>query len=111
MQDGPKRLWIGPRLILRPLLPTGHTAENNKELIDIFDHKIYVIYINLWLTYRCLSNLITQFNAVKNINLWTKVSVLFSGFRPPKLSLSITINELLRFGLIDVDNDSLEDTV
>ena len=37
-----------------------------------------------------------------------KLSVSFSGSRLPKMSVSITINNLVHFGLITVDTDSLE---
>ena len=37
-----------------------------------------------------------------------KFSVSFSSYCPPKLSVSITINHLIHFGLITVDTDSLE---
>ena len=40
-----------------------------------------------------------------------KLSVAFSGSHPPNLSFSVTVNQLVRFGLIAVDNDSLEDPV
>ena len=40
-----------------------------------------------------------------------KLSVSFSGSCPPKLSVSITINYLVHFGLITVDIDSLESFV
>ena len=40
-----------------------------------------------------------------------KLSVSFSGSRPPKLSVSTAINHLVRFGLISVDTDSLESFV
>ena len=52
MQYRPKHLVLGPCIWLRPsLLPTttkGHTAENYKELINIFEHKVYSFYIHLW---------------------------------------------------------------
>ena len=37
-----------------------------------------------------------------------KLSVSFSGSRPPKLSFSIKINHLVHFGLITVETNSLE---
>ena len=37
-----------------------------------------------------------------------KLLVSFSGSRPPKISVSITINHLVNFGLINVDTDSLK---
>ena len=35
-----------------------HTAENDQELINIFEHKIYSFYIHLWLTYHRPSHFI-----------------------------------------------------
>ena len=40
-----------------------------------------------------------------------KLSVLFSGSCPPKRSVTITINDLLHFGLISVETDILENIV
>ena len=40
-----------------------------------------------------------------------KLSVSFSGSRPPKLSFSIKINHLVHFGLITVETDSLKSFV
>ena len=84
------------------------TAMNS---INIIEHKIYTFHIHSWFTSHRPSHFITQFNVVWPSEQRKKLSVSFPGSRPPKLAFSITIKQSVRFGLIAVENDSLEDPV
>ena len=87
----------------------NHTAENDREPINIIEHNIYVFYINLWLTYHHPSCFIIQFNAARPSEQWLKLSVSLSGSCTTNMSFHIIINQSARFGMIAADKYSLED--
>ena len=62
------------------------------DLINIFEHKIYTFHLHILLPSHCTSHLIIQFTVAQPSEQWPKLSVLFFGSRPPKVSVSMATN-------------------
>ena len=93
------------------MCPNPDVGSTEQELINISEHKIYKFDIHWWVISQRRSHSIIWFIVVRSREERPKLSVSVSGSRSPQVTLSISINQLVHFGLISTDNMSLEDPV
>ena len=86
------------------LWSNSDVGSTEQELINIFKHKIYSFCVYRWLIFHRQSHSIIQFIAACFSKKWPKLLVLVSVSHYSKLKFSITINQLVRFWLIYMDN-------
>ena len=91
-----RTIWLDSELIR--LIRTDSTYYN------IFEHKIYSFYINLWLTSHCPSHFLIQFIAAPFSEERPKLLGSFSSSRSPKLTFSIPINSSVKYWFVVMDN-------